>query len=356
MEKIRIFFTNKNKTAGGSLFSRHPKLRSNFLAYKKWIIGGCVGVFVLIIGIVSAAIFMNEHILPNRMMVYFFSPSSGYLVAEERPWPWGGEGDLTNFAMIYLNQGPESRNLRRTWPDVPVSELVVDRSLGGEYGDMLIIRFSEHYSDMSALEESLFRAAFTKTMTGLDFINSVKFQVPNYYGEIIESVESAASIANNPEISPIRLSNVQFTLYFICESLEGLVTETYLAADIDIQQRGLAALEHLIEMQQREGFFAAIPPETRVRGVTPDQDAAAIYVDLSSEFVTNFTGTSAQARMMIDSIVNTVVENATRSRTPRRVVFLINSERQESFHGVGDFMLPFYYNPEAIVGEYEDEE
>ena len=322
---------------------------------RKQIVVLSLGLVFFLVGL-GVGIFLSQlDNSPSRMSVYFFSASLGHLVAEDRAWPEGATiEEWLDTVISHLSAEPESRALRRTWPAATAEELISGMQMGGEYMDTLIVDFTEYYLAMPPLEESLFRSAFTKTMTGIGFVDSVKFRITDYYGEVIESVESASSISNNPAISPIRSSNMQFTLYFIDESMEGLVTKVYSAENVNVQQRRRVALQHLIAGQQDDGFFAAIPSETRVLGVTEDGDADAIYVDLSSEIL-NFTGTSAQARLMIYSIVNTVVANPT---STKRVAFLINSDRLESFHGVGDFNLLFNYNERIMMGftEYEDYE
>jgi len=69
---------------------------------------------------------------------------------------------------------------------------------------------------------------------------------------------------------------------------------------------------------------------------------------LSTDFVNHFSGTTAQARMMLASIANTLIENTGHSGI-RRVVFLINSERREEFHGVGDFGSAFTFDASLIL-------
>ena len=322
---------------------------------KKW--RWIVFVFAILIfsGAGAAVFFLSdfgqEMVSAHRMHVYFFNPSLGRLEPEVRPWPEGYVSDWLDAMFWHLESTPVTANLHSTWPQMENGGLITNRYMGGDYNDMLVVHLTDDYFGIPPLEESLFRSAFTLTMVGLEFIDSVKFIVGGEDGE--EWTESAATIANNPSITPARLSNVQFTLYFIDESMEGLVTEIYDATDVDIQQRGLFALQQLIEGPQMAGSFTAIPSETRIRDVTPDVDAGGIYVNLSSEFLTHFSGTPAQARLMLYSIVNTVVYNTPGSF--RRVFFLVDSERMEQFHGVGDFKMAFNFNERIMMGFVEEE-
>lgn len=321
-----------------------------------WIIGFFV-IFILVGSGIAFFVFSDwgqEIVSPHRMHVYFFNPSQGRLEPEVRPWPEGDVRDWLYALAWHLESTPVTAGLNSTWPQTENGGLIVDMLMSGDDSDVLVVYLTDDYFNMPPLEESLFRSAFTLTMVGMAFIDSVKFVVNTEDGVYTEWVESAATIANNPSITPARLSNVQFTLYFIDESMEGLVTEIYDATNVDIQQRGLFALQQLIEGPQMAGSFTAIPSETRIRDVTPDVDAGGIYVNLSSEFVTNFSGTPAQARLMIYSIVNTVVYNTPGSF--RRVFFLVDSERLEQFHGVGDFKMAFNFNERIMMGFVEEEE
>ena len=319
-----------------------------------------ISVIVLVVfgGTVMSAIVSRNmrDIGAAGMPVYFFNSAEGRLDAEIRPWPSPQE-DVVQWAAIaigYLLDGPGG-SLARTWPDVEFSEFITGLYMyypmddyGNVLDSVLVAAFSELYNEMTALDEALFRSAFTLTMAGIPGIDRVMFRVTD--GEYVwETVDSAASITNAPpSISPLRLqSTAQFTLYFIDETGEGLVTETYEAVDIDIQQRGRESLRRLIEITPADGAVNPIPPETRILNFR--SDSGFVYVDLSSEFL-RFNGTSAQAYLMIYSMVNTFLTNTHISRDSR-VFFLVNSERITNFHGVSDFHLGFVYN-ESIMMDY----
>ena len=315
----------------------------------KWVLifGGGLAACVVVL----AAVFFlggTRDVDSPEMSVYFFNAGQGRLQPENRPWPEGDGVSLLHAAFAHMMEEPIDSALSSAfsydWCD---EVMLTDMYMGGEYGDTLIVRLADYYNNIAPLEDSLFRAAFTLTMTGLPFVEDVEFIVGDEHGRM----ESAATIANAPFISPARLSSAQLTLFFVDESMEGLVTEIYDAVDVDIQQRGLFALQRLIEGPQIAGAMSIIPPETRVRNVVPELYAGGIYVDLSSEFWAGFTGTPAQAQLMIYSIVNTVVYNSPGSL--RRVFFLIDSDRYEHFHGVGDFKGAFHFNEGLIIYQAE---
>ncbi|MCL2373459.1 MAG: GerMN domain-containing protein [Defluviitaleaceae bacterium] len=316
-------------------------------ATKKWIFLSVFCAILLFGGIMGAAFLLGEPEEQEPMLVYFFNPSIGQLQPEMRPWPEGDINQQLTLALAHLLSGPARQNLSSTWVGLDAYQAFGNVYLGDD--NMLVVNFSPEYYYKAPLQESIFRAALTLTMTGLPYVDSVMFRVGQ-----AETIETPYTIANAPSISPARLTNTSFMLYFVDESGEGLVTEIHEATNVDIQQMGLLALQRLIEGPASEGMFSLIPPETRVRSVIPDLDAGGIYVNLSSEFLTGFQGTPTQARLMLYSIVNTAVHN-----TPgniNRVFFLIDSDRQDQFHGVSDFRLPFTFNETAMMDYVVDAE
>jgi hypothetical protein len=190
-------------------------------------------------------------------------------------------------------------------------------------------------------------------MLGLPNIEGVLFRIENEYGTD-EFFETAATIANDPFISPARRTAESFTLFLTDETGEGLITVVHEADDVNIHARGQYILAQLIYRQTAEGVMPLVPQETRVRDVFIEPESG-IYVNLSSEFHSRFTGTPAQARLMLQSITHTMLENV-RSNVQRRVFFLIDSERWDDFHGVSYFNLGFTFDETVMLGFVEHEE
>ena len=339
----------------GSLREKITAVKNNRrLSY----IAAAVVLFICVIGVGIFIYSRWERDMYGHMPIYFFNESAGMFEPEWFPMQEGDTVFLAQLAVAQLINGTRNSRLTNVWPDESEGRAVPSWLFLDE--DMLVAAFdSEFYAEMQPLEEALFRSAFTLTMVGLPGIESVKFRV----GEgvyLTEWVESAETIANNPSISPMRISSVTFTLYFADETGETLVPEVYVASGVDLRRREVFLLTRLIAGPSDSDFSPAvvIPPETRVRSVTLMQDAGGYYVDLSSEFLNNFTGTPAQARMMIASIVNTLIENS--GLRTRRVSFLIDSERREDFHGVSDFHLWFSFDETLVMGygeeDYEEQE
>ena len=288
----------------------------------------------------------------NYVMVYFFNASMGSLEAEQRavPTDWELTGDdlLMQAAFTFALRAPRSTALSRPWPDMYAYRIFLD-------GEVLVAEFSESYLILDPLTEAIFRSALTLTMVDLPFINSVELRFISESGEQKRVFfESASTIANSPNISPARISAQTLTLFFIDESGDGLVYKSHVVPAVNLHFRNQVILETLIANQNIEGVLPTIPPETRVLSVHDHREALAIYVNLSNEFFTHFNGGPSEARLMIASIANTLIENAAHPQL-RHVYFFIESERRDDFHGVADFDLRFVFDETLLIG-YSDEE
>ncbi|MDR0272574.1 MAG: GerMN domain-containing protein [Clostridiales bacterium] len=315
--------------------------KKNMIIIAAAIVAVLIGVVLFLI--LGRALEDNEH----GVEVYFFNSAQGQLEAEFRELPQMSSVERIETALLYFSNEPESSSLVRAIPsNVQLRELITEIFI--ENG-VLIAMMSEIYDEISTVEDLLFRSAFTLTMVGLPGIESVKF----VSADGSEFVESAATIANNPHISPARRTAEDFTLYYVDESGEGLTTVLYESADVNVHRRSSQILELLMEGQNEAGILPMIPPETRVRDVMIELDAG-IYVDLSAEFHSRFSGNATQARLMLQSITHTMLEN--NPGPPRRVFFLIDSVRLDDFHGVSDFNLGFTIDETVMLGYVPAEE
>jgi len=318
-------------------------------------------VFVVVFFIIIS--FGRENDTSGKLPLYYFSPSASVLVPVWNEMPVGDALDIAEFAISQLRNDISNQNLVSVWPQIPNDEILTPDILLNLvlYDETLIAVFSDEYKNMTPLEEAIFRGAFTLTMTTIPGVERVNFRVleTNEDGEVVWSdrYESAGTIANNPTISPTRNSDETISLFFVGETGETLVEETYILKDVNVRRRQIEILEKLISGPSDDSinYATLIPPETRVRDITRLNDENIYYIDLSSEFFNNFSGTPSQARMMIASIVNTIIVNSDSNTNTQRVAFLIDSERREDFHGVGDFHLWFHFD-ETLFEWYEEPE
>ena len=316
---------------------------------KTVVLAGCAMV-VAVAALLLLVYFFNGSQDGNTVTVYFFNESEGRLLPVRKavPGAWQATGDtlLMMAAFNFVFMEPSSSALSRPWPtlcEMPLKNYFF-------YEQKLVVEFYEEYNEIEPLSEALFRSALTLTMTSLPFIETVEVRIVTPEGEAIRvKEETYATIANAPAISPALQSAQTFTLFFIDESGEGLMYKSYEAPAVNLHFRNQAILELLIANQNSEGVLPSIPAETRVLSVHEHRAALAIYVNLSNDFFTRFGGGPSEARLMIASITNTLVENSTAPQL-RRVYFFIDSDRRGDFHGVADFDLGFSFDETLVVG------
>ena len=305
-------------------------------------------VITVLVGIIIFVIY-ERHSDENDVGVdvYFFDSVGGYLASEFRDLSHLNAREHVEATLRYFVSEPTNSKLTCVVPaDAELVELITEILI--ENGVLTAIT-SDYYLNMPPIDEVLFRSAFTLTMVGLPYIDSVVFVLTD--GE--ERFESAETIANNPLISPTRRTVEDFTLFFVDESGEGLVTRLFESVDVNLHRREQQILELLIGNQNVPGVLPLIPADTRVLDVRIELDAGGIYVDFSSEFYRGFSGNTAQARLMLQSVTHTMLENI--SGTPRRVFFFIDTERLEEFHGLSDFDLEFTIDETVMLGYTEED-
>jgi len=346
----------------------------------KIIIGASLLVLCIIFVVVIVLLARNssDNSYPRRMSVFFFNREVGQLEPESRPWPSSYENRYywINEVLRHLVAGPNSSQLLSTWPNTATNDFITDfqiydccrcdedcnfcgelysqnSSLNEEINKctcncptLLVINFSQEYDVLLPLDEALFRSALTLTMMGLPFVDEVMLITPT-----TTHTETLRSISNNPEISPERLSDTIFTLFFIDETYGKLVREVRSVPQANIQRRAEVAFQQLILGTNSPNLISTIPPSTRIISVetVPEAGVSAIYVNLSGEFL-RFNGNTAQARLMLASIVHTVLEAAPDMRM-RQVFFLIDSQRIENFHGITGFSSAFVFD-ETLMLDY----
>ncbi|MCL2187335.1 MAG: GerMN domain-containing protein [Defluviitaleaceae bacterium] len=222
------------------------------------------------------------------------------------------------------------------------------------------------FRGLTLMEQSLLRAGLTLTLTQLPEVERVVFWVhgegekpyvhfaewirdEEYWDTSALRIESLATVANNPTISPGIMRSRTITLYFVDAYDEGLITETFVDGYVDLHRLAEEKLRYLISGPMYENAQRLIPPETRIRAVTVDAPSNSIYVDFSEDFYTRFTGTPEQARLMLQSIVNTLTLTGNNRVPVRYAFFLIDSHRMDTFHGVTGFDLAFVYDHDIIL-------
>ena len=308
------------------------------------------------------------------LRVYHYDANAGVLVGVPTTIAAGSELAQLNSLLTRFCNAPS--NLVGLWP--PGTELV-ELDFDEETGTVGIALSASH-REVPVFYEGLFRAALTLTFTQMRFVEEVIFWVVGegekydvlfatwlrdeaYRDNAAIRIETAETVDNNPSISPGVMQERNVTLYFLNTDGNALIVETFTDEYVDIHRWVEFTLNMLIAGPNDDYAMRIIPTETQVRRVERDRDWAArsVYVDLSGDFITRFVGTSQQAGLMLQSIVNTLTYSANNPETTGgnqivQVFFLVNSQRYQTFHGVLDFDLAFTYNHEIRLEGIDDYE
>jgi len=285
-------------------------------------------------------------VIANRLPVYYYNPSSFRIEAEYKVLLDDTENTDLDNAIRYLFDSPRNASLQNIAPDR-------EGFLTGYevYGNTLRVYFTDAYYTFAPLDEALFRASFVWTVTEFDEIENVSFFVDGV--DLLSAQGGGHEYYNRvninilPEISWVRITSRTFVFYLINGGAEGLVKVERTIDNVDLDQKiERTIVEHLIEIPLSEDYYPAIPAETKILEITTTDGTCLINV--SGDFNARYTGSQTAARLMIYSIVNTLIENI---REVKRVRFTIDYNIVEQFQGLTEFNQLFEKDESLVLPE-----
>ena len=302
---------------------------------------------ILVVCLIIGSVFLTLRQTNDNdyeLYIYFFNNSTGIFEPETRNINYTDIETRIQLSLGHLRTNPSNSLLRSTWPKDANGNFLdfeIEYLLHANTNTLVLAIHQE----LDQLDRTLFNASITFTLEYItnriiisyeDNLVDIVYMLDNYEDEDIQLVQAM----NNPPITPGRVTTIRtFTLYFANEALDSLVTETRTGTDVDLFQVGNFAVQLLTEGPSGDNAIALIPPETRVISVTTFD--ANIYVNLSSEFYSRFTGDTHMARLMIMSIVNTLADIPDFTSNSR-INFLIESASMDQFHGISNFHMGFF--------------
>ncbi|MCL1997217.1 MAG: GerMN domain-containing protein [Turicibacter sp.] len=265
--------------------------------------------------------------------IYRFNTRTNRLEAEVRRIVYDSPSEMLRSVVAAMYVVPRSPHLDVIVPpDVVIEHLTISGST---------VELAINYEEMTPYEEALFRVALVHTLTGLPFIyiNGVNLifngEMPsNSFGETL-GLQTREDVLISPNIMPRMMTESTLVLYFLSEDSTELIQEER-TLEVPTFAVAHAVLEQLIEGSSYADRLSAIPSNTIIRDVRVEGGLCSL--NLSSEFLNNFSGTQAVAELMLQSITRSIMGNVGAIHS---IQFLIESERHENFHGVSDFDLLF---------------
>lgn len=196
--------------------------------------------------------------------------------------------------------------------------------------------------------EVLAKAAITKTLCQLDYVEMVQFEIYDSStvgsGAIYENYDAASFVDAGKEGNFLQRGNI--TLYFATQQGDQLLEyskSVEITNNISIEQ---LVIESLIQGPLREGFYQTIPDGTSLRKISIKDGVC--YVDLSDDF--NNTLDTCMDSITIYSIVNSLCELP----TVNKVQFLINGKKQELYRATIPFDGMFEREMSFVQEKEED--
>jgi len=202
------------------------------------------------------------------------------------------------------------------------------------------LALSPNYYELNGADEVITRSALVWSLTSLEFVENVTMFVEGM--PVVSKTGDEYGLMNRQNVlidtavSAITTEYAILKLYFSDENATGLIIENRMVEVDANQPRERTILEQLILGPSEEGYYATIPPETKIRDVTTTEDGIC-YVNLSQEFVTKHAGGSTGELFTTYSIVNSLCE----LNGIEKVQFLVEGEKLETYKGHLDFSVPF---------------
>ena len=240
--------------------------------------------------------------------------------------------------LMKLEEIPESVDYRSTIPEnVSLLQYTLDRK-------QLYLDFSTEYLELDKATEVLVRAAIVHTMAQIEEVSYIGFTVAgeplkdsrgnnvglmntNTFLDNMGSEENATKIA-------------KLNLYFANETGDKLKNQTCVIeynANVAVEK---VVVEQLIAGPTEDGFYATIPKDTKVMGVTTKDGVC--YVNLDTAFTGQ--GYDVLGSVTIYSMVNSLTELS----GINSVQILVNGETSINYKDNITLETTFQRNPEII--------
>jgi germination protein M len=192
---------------------------------------------------------------------------------------------------------------------------------------LLTIDLSANYYEAVTSAKVLCRAAFVKSLTQLDAVDTVSFTVdsqPMVEDDVtLGSMTADSFVDNNTDEDANQVQDV--TIYFTNvtgDQLEPIAIPMNLGNNVSAEQ---LVIEALIDGTQERGYYNTIPEGTKLLSVSTKDTVC--YVDFSKEFLN--VGDNIKDQTILYSVVNSLCELSTVSK----VAFTIEGEQVSLYNG-----------------------
>ncbi len=198
---------------------------------------------------------------------------------------------------------------------------------------VLYLNFDSNFNNMTAMENSILKSSLVWSMTSLNFVNGVVFEVDSE--PILNNTADAEYIFDrsnmviNPKFTASRVVDKSLVLYFPKDDNSGMLyTEIRDTISNEEYSEERIVMEELLKGTTLENAKNALPNGTKLRDITTNDGIC--QVDLSENFVNNNSKNPAEQIASVYAIVNSLTE----IKSVEKVQFLIESKKTNPFNGV----------------------
>lgn len=310
-----------------------------------------IGVFVVIFIIIAITLFsiiLSSRTNQSEVNIYYLNPITNQLTPEKTTVKMDTNENRLSQTLKFFTQEPRNSNLTNVLPEeVKILKCTLAAS-GSESGKLnAIVDLSNEYKNIKEGQELLCRAALVWTLTEFDFVENVIIEVEGNPLLRANSEElgklNRENVVLNPIISPVKIENIEAILYFSNDQATDLIAESRKIEVKQNQSLENQIVEQLIKGPETSSLYPTVPPETKIKNIKTEEDIC--YVDLSNDFVLKHTGGSTAETLTIYSIVNSLTE----LKSVKKVQFLIEGEKVNTFKGHYDFSKPFERDSSLII-------
>ena len=279
--------------------------------------------------------------MSGRYRVYYtYGNGSGLTFENIKPQSEGGEALLYELLESMSSQKKSDRYVVIKPNDVEITGVRIE-------GDKAVISYNEKYLSMDSITEIFYRTAVIKTITQINEIERVDFEID---GNIIElasgiklnDMESSQFIDDNDSV----IAGTDWTLvtlYFTNESGDKLIrTQTNVAYNSDVSLESIV-VNKLIAGPVETGLYPVIPENTEALGVTVTNRTC--YVNFNDAFITGLV--NAGGDIPIHAIVNSLCE----LEGIESVRIMVNGRSDVMFHETTSLDNDFVFDGTYVEGE-----
>lgn len=263
--------------------------------------------------------------------LYFTNADSSKIACEAREVSINSEKHMSEVAILELLKGPVSPDMKRAIPEG--TKLLNIK----QEGAVVTVNLSKEYNNTESVGGIVARFSVVNTLCDLQNVQKVVIQVEGK--ELTDTNGKTLGALGKDDVvfetTPTDKDMTNLTLYFANNNGDYLVPEKRKVLVKDKEPLEKYVIQELIKGPKDKGLIKTIPSETKLLSVETNEGVCV--VSFSQEFQTKHPGGSTGESMTIYSIVDSLTELP----NIRKVQFLIEGQKVESFKGHLVFNEPF---------------